>query len=136
MIYDILKSSPFKTKLSSNSQFSKQQFIFSIKVLKYLPVWMYATVFYYICVRIYLRVKKEKTMNVFSKTLFWFGFLKKNNYKYILLFFIFITRTFEENKQKQTKENNNNNNVQKNNQSIIKRQLPYEKQITKNKILS
>lgn len=136
MIYDILKSSPFKTKLSSNSQFSKQQFIFSIKVLKYLPVWMYATVFYYICVRIYLRVKKEKTMNVFSKTLFWFGFLKKNNYKYILLFFIFITRTLEENKQKQTKENNNNNNVQKNNQSIIKRQLPYEKQITKNKILS
>lgn len=82
---------------------------------------MYATVFYYICVRIYLRVKKEKTMNVFSKTLFWFGFLKKNNYKYILLFFIFITRTLEENKQKQTKENNNNNNVQKNNQSIIKR---------------
>lgn len=136
MIYDILKSGPFKTKLSSNSQFSKQQFIFSIKVLKYLPVWMYATVFYYICVRIYLRVQKEKTMNVFSKTLFWFGFLKKNNYKYILLFFIFITRTLEENKQKQTKENNNNNNVQKNNQSIIKRQLPYEKQITKNKILS
>lgn len=97
-----------------------------------MPVWMYATVFYYICVRIYSRVKKE-TMNVFSKTLFWFGFFL-NDYRYILLFFIFITPTLEENKQKQTKENNNN--VQKNNQSIIKRKLPNEKQITKNNILS
>lgn len=82
---------------------------------------MYATVFYYICIRIYSRVKKE-TMNVFSKTLFWFGVFL-NDYRYILLFFIFITPTLEENKQKQTKENNNNNNVQKkqpiNNKKIV-----------------
>lgn len=53
-----------------------------------------------------------------------------------MLFFIFITRTFEENKQKQTKENNNNNNVQKKQQPINKKKDSYEKQITKNKILS
>lgn len=45
-----------------------------------------------------------------------------------MLFFIFITRTFEENKQKQTKENNNNNNVQKKQQPINKKKI-----VTKNK---
>lgn len=53
-----------------------------------------------------------------------------------MLFFIFITPTLEENKQKQTKENNNNNNVQKTQQPINKKKDSYEKQITKNKILS
>lgn len=53
----------FETKLPSNSYIFKKC-VFSIKVSEYLPVWMYATVFYYICVRIYLRVEKE-TINVF-----------------------------------------------------------------------
>lgn len=53
----------FETKLPSNSYIFKKC-VFSIKGSEYLPVWMYATVFYYICVRIYLRVEKE-TINVF-----------------------------------------------------------------------
>lgn len=63
VVHYILKSSTFETKLPSNSYIFKKC-VFSIKVSEYLPVWMYATVFYYICVRIYLRVQKE-TIKVF-----------------------------------------------------------------------
>lgn len=111
-----IKIKPVWNQIILEFLFFQTVFIFSIKVLKYLPVWMYATVFYYICVRIYSRVKKKRWMVSLKLCFGWF-FL--NDYRYILLFFIFITPTLEKNKQKQTKENNNNNNVQKNNQSII-----------------